>query len=72
MKAYLDIVKNILDNGIKVDTRTGIKAYTIAGAIFCANQYIRQKNVIEDYTYKMVLAKSIVGFSEQLNNGKTI
>lgn len=34
MKAYLDIVKNVLENGIKVDTRTGVKAYTIAGAIF--------------------------------------
>lgn len=34
MKAYLDIVKNVLENGEKVDTRTGIKAYTIAGAIF--------------------------------------
>ena len=38
----------------------------IVGAIFCANQYVKQKNIIEDYAYKMVLAKSIVGFSEQL------
>jgi len=34
MKAYLNIVKNILENGEKIDTRTGVKAYTIAGAIF--------------------------------------
>lgn len=34
MRAYLDIVQKIIDNGVKVDTRTGIKAYTIAGAIF--------------------------------------
>ncbi len=34
MKAYLDIVKKVMDNGIKVDTRTGVKAYTITGAIF--------------------------------------
>ena len=34
MRTYLDIVKNILENGEKVDNRTGIKAYTIAGAIF--------------------------------------
>lgn len=39
----------------------------IIAAIFCANQYVKQKNIIEDYAYKMVLAKSIVGFSEQLN-----
>jgi hypothetical protein len=38
----------------------------IFGAIFCANQYVKQKNIIEDYAYKMVLAQSIVGFSEQL------
>lgn len=35
-------------------------------AIFCAKQYTKQKNLIEDYAYKMVLAKAIVGFSEQL------
>ncbi len=38
----------------------------IVGAIFCARQYTKQKNIIEDYAYKMVLAKAIVGFSEQL------
>jgi len=34
MKAYLDIVKNVLENGEKVETRQGTPAYTIAGAIF--------------------------------------
>ena len=34
MKAYLDIVKKVLDKGELVDTRQGTKAYTIAGAIF--------------------------------------
>ena len=34
MKAYLDIVKKVLEDGEKVETRTGISAYTIAGAIF--------------------------------------
>lgn len=34
MKAYLDIVRNILKNGEKVATRQGLSAYTIAGAIF--------------------------------------
>lgn len=38
----------------------------IISAIFCAKQYTKQKNIIEDYAYKMVLAKAIVGFSEQL------
>jgi len=34
MKAYLNIVKKIIDAGKLEETRTGIKAYTIAGAIF--------------------------------------
>lgn len=34
MKEYLDIVKKILDTGVKKPTRTGIDEYAIAGAIF--------------------------------------
>jgi len=34
MKAYLNIVKKIIDTGKLEETRTGIKARTIAGAIF--------------------------------------
>jgi thymidylate synthase len=34
MKAYLDIVKNVLENGEKISTRQGVPGYTIAGAIF--------------------------------------
>ena len=43
----------------------------IIGAIFCANQYTKQKNITEDYAYKTVIAKSIVGFSEQLKKNST-
>jgi len=34
MKTYLDIVKKILDTGVKKPTRTGIDEYAIAGAMF--------------------------------------
>jgi len=34
MRTYLDIVQKIIDQGKLAETRTGIKAYTIAGAIF--------------------------------------
>lgn len=34
MKTYLDIVKNVLENGEKVSTRQSTPAYTIAGAMF--------------------------------------
>ena len=40
----------------------------IGGSIFSANQYTRQKRIADDYAYKMVLAKSLVGFSEQLSS----
>ena len=41
---------------------------TITGSIFCANQYTKQKNLIEDYTYKTTIARSMVAFSEELRN----
>lgn len=46
--------------------RISLMPLPVIGAIFCANQYTKQKNIVEDYAYKMVLAKAIVGFSEQL------
>lgn len=36
------------------------------GLYFCISQYNRQKNIIEDYAYKTVVATAIVGFSEQI------
>lgn len=39
----------------------------IGGAWFSASQYIKQRNIAEDYAYKNVLARSIVGFSEQIS-----
>lgn len=46
--------------------RLSMIPFTIAGAIFCANQYTKQKNIIEDYAYKTTIAKSIIAFSEEL------
>lgn len=34
MKAYLDIVRNILANGVRKKNRTGVDAITVAGALF--------------------------------------
>lgn len=48
--------------------RLSMIPFTITGAIFCANQYTKQKNIIEDYAYKTVLAKSIIAFSEELRD----
>lgn len=51
--------------------RISLLPLPIIGAIFCANQYTKQKNIIEDYAYKMVLSKAMVGFSEQLKKYQT-
>lgn len=48
--------------------RLSMIPFTIAGAIFCANQYTKQKNIIEDYAYKTTIAKSIIAFSEELRS----
>lgn len=65
------ILHTIPNDIIILIARISLLPLPIIGAIFCANQYIKQKNIIEDYAYKMVLAKSIVGFSEQLKKNGT-
>lgn len=40
----------------------------VAGAWFCANQYVKNKNLAEDYSYKAVLAQSMVAFMENLGD----
>ena len=52
-------------------SRISMIPLTLAGAMFCARQYVKQKNLIEDYAYKTVLAKSIVAFSEELRQGES-
>ena len=47
--------------------RISLISILIAGAWFCAGQYVKQRNIAEDYAYKAVLAKSIMGFSEELS-----
>jgi len=38
----------------------------VAGSWFSSTQFIKLKNLAEDYAYKSVLAKSLIGFSEQI------
>jgi hypothetical protein len=65
------ILQTIPNDLLILIARISLLPLPIIGAIFCANQYTKQKNIIEDYAYKMVLAKSIVGFSEQLKKNGT-
>lgn len=65
------ILYNIQDEWFMVLGRILLLPIPIAAATFCAKQYSKQKNIIEDYAYKTTIAKAIVGFSEQLKkNGK--
>lgn len=46
--------------------RLSMIPFTIYAAVFCSQQYVKQKNLVEDYAYKSVLSKSIIAFSEEL------
>lgn len=46
--------------------RFAVVSVVFSGAYFCAAQYKKQRSVQEDYGYKAVLAKSLVGFLEKL------
>lgn len=65
------ILESSITNLSLIIGRVSLLPLPIIGAVFCANQYTKQKNIIEDYAYKMVLSKSIVGFSEQLKKNAT-
>ena len=61
----------VWEKDLQLDTivgRLSLIPVLIGASWFCASQYIKQRNIAEDYAYKSVLAKSIVGFSEQLSN----
>lgn len=60
------IMQNIQGQWYMIMGRILLLPIPIAGAVFCANQYTKQKNIIEDYAYKLTVAKALVGFSEQL------
>src|SRR5690606_28599867 len=62
----LFVLMTIQDEWFIVLGRILLLPIPISAAIFCSQQYVKQKNIIEDYAYKTTIAKSIVGFSEQL------
>ncbi|MBB1148543.1 hypothetical protein H4K35_00070 [Myroides sp. NP-2] len=67
------VMINIQEQWFMIMGRILLLPIPIAGAVFCANQYTKQKNIIEDYAYKLTIAKAIVGFSEQLKkNGNDV
>lgn len=55
---------NSINLGVTI-SRIAIISIAISGAWFCAAQYVRHRNILEDYGYKSVLAKSMVAFLDQ-------
>lgn len=49
-------------------TRIVFVGITITGATFCANQYVKQKALADEYGHKLVLAKSIIAFAQEIEN----
>ena len=48
-------------------SRVAVMSVTLSAAWFCAAQYTKYKNTMEDYGYKAVLAKSMTAFLDQLD-----
>lgn len=72
--AILFSFENVKDNNQLVKllvSRVGIIAMLVTGATFCANQYIKLRNIAEDYAYKLVLSKSINAFTDEIKNSSS-
>lgn len=47
-------------------SRLVISPLFLVGAWFCATQYVKRKNIIEDYAYKKVLSLSLLSFKSEI------
>ncbi len=47
-------------------SRLFIAPLLLVGTWFCASQYIKQKNIVEDYAHKKVLALSLLSIKEEI------
>lgn len=47
-------------------SRITIIPVVLSGAWFCAAQYVKYRNIREDYGYKAVLSKSMIAFMDHL------
>lgn len=57
---------NITSMWMQIIGKISMIPLLVTTIVFCANQYGKQKNLLEDYSYKLALAKSMVAFSEEL------
>lgn len=57
-----------LKESVYLISRLSIVPLILGGLWFCSSQYIKQKNIIEDYAYKKVLALSMVSFRNEISD----
>lgn len=51
--------------------RIAISPIALIGVWFSGNQYIKQKQIIEDYAYKKTIALSLISFKNEIKNAET-
>ncbi|MBH3122428.1 hypothetical protein [Serratia ureilytica] len=64
-----DIRHGVVGDGAELSyiiARFCIAPLFLLGVWFCTNQYIKQKNITEDYAYKKVLSLSLIGFKSEI------
>lgn len=54
------------DEWFKLFSRLSVVGICVTAAVFCANQYKRNQKLLEDYTYKKVVAASLPAFREKV------
>lgn len=57
---------NVTSMWLQIIGKISMIPLLVTTIVFCANQYGKQKNLLEDYSYKLALAKSMVAFSDEL------
>lgn len=62
-----DVTKHVSDAAVPfLISRILVAPLFLAGAWFCATQYIKQKNITEDYAYKKVLSLSLLSIKAEV------
>jgi hypothetical protein len=51
---------------VHIVSRVIVVTILLGAATFCSKQYIRQKAIVEDYAYKVVLSQSIIAFIDEI------
>lgn len=55
-----------IDETAFIISRLVVSPLFLVGAWFCATQYVKRKNIIEDYGYKKVLSLSLLSFKAEI------